>query len=200
MKPTLNNIHLVLDVIKSSDCFDELNAQSPTYVYVHLRNDNNELFYVGIGIGNRHMESGCTKRNRVWNDIVKDANGFKPIIVQKNVSRECAAYIETQLIEAFGRKNIGTGPLANLTDGGEGMPGYKFTKDQREKCKNAAVSKYKSSQERDKMSQAATRAYKNPEKKKRHLQACRTPERRKKLSKNSIKAWSGNSDRKKKAS
>ena len=200
MEPTLENVHFVLNVIKSSDWFDESNTQSPFYVYVHLRNDNKIIFYVGIGKGNRYKVSGDSKRNRLWMDIAEKAGGFNPVVVQRNVSRECAASIEEQFIEAFGRENNGTGSLANQTDGGDGgMLGYRFTPEQRERVKKAAILRFESSQARDKMRQSAIQAYDDPEKKKRHLDSVRTPENRRKLRKKIKESWSGNSKRKKQA-
>lgn len=89
-------------------------------VYQHIRPDTNTVFYVGIGNIKRpfHLKS----RNKLWNRIVKKNNGsFKVEILFENLTSAEAKRIEIDLIKKYGRKDLGTGLLVNLTDGGEGL-------------------------------------------------------------------------------
>lgn len=54
------------------------------YVYVHFRNDTNQIFYVGKGSGKRAYNS--QKRNGYWKNVVKKANGYSVQIIAKNLS------------------------------------------------------------------------------------------------------------------
>jgi len=87
------------------------------YVYYHYRKDTGEIFYVGMGHDNRIY---CKKsRNYLWKDVVKN-HGYYGEIVYDNLTFEEAEVIEIMLIAKYGRINIGTGILVNLTDGGGG--------------------------------------------------------------------------------
>lgn len=93
------------------------------YVYKHIRLDKNQVFYVGIGEGKNYARSkNSTKRNKVWKRI---ANKTEYIIeiAHDNISYDEAFKIEQELINFYGRLDLGTGSLANLTNGGEGSPG-----------------------------------------------------------------------------
>lgn len=47
------------------------------------------------------------------------------VVILQECLREWEAFaIERATIKKFGRKDLGTGPLLNLTDGGEGPSGY----------------------------------------------------------------------------
>jgi hypothetical protein len=82
------------------------------YTYLWLREDGTP-YYVGKGVWNCHPERayrrGCPPHDR--------------IITQDHESEDDAFYAEMFLIGFYGRKNIGTGCLINLTDGGEGTRG-----------------------------------------------------------------------------
>jgi len=86
-------------------------------VYKHIRKDTNEIFYVGIGT---NLRRAYTKKSRncYWKNIAK--NGYVVEILHKNLTWEEACIKEVELIKQYGRKDIGTGILANMTDGGEG--------------------------------------------------------------------------------
>lgn len=89
-------------------------------VYLHRRADTGEVFYVGIGVSGRaKSRSGRTDH---WKNIVAK-HGLHIEYVERGVSRERAIDAETSLIALIGRVHDGSGPLINITDGGEGCPG-----------------------------------------------------------------------------
>lgn len=86
-------------------------------VYRHRRNDNYTVFYVGIGSPQRPYVKN--KRSIFWKNIVKKY-GYTIEILAENISIEDAQDLEKLLIQEYGRLDLGTGTLCNLTDGGEG--------------------------------------------------------------------------------
>jgi hypothetical protein len=86
-------------------------------VYRHRRLNDNSVFY--IGIGNKQRPFVKTKRNSYWQNIVKK-DGYYVEIIQKNLSFEDAKELEVFLISLYGRKDIKTGILCNMSDGGDG--------------------------------------------------------------------------------
>jgi hypothetical protein len=97
------------------------------YVYTHLNPQTNEIFYVGLGYGQRAWV--MKGRNRFWINYVNKHG--KPIIkiYKKNLNRQKAALIEIKLIKKFGRRIKNQGLLVNICDGGEGNTGYKHTEE-----------------------------------------------------------------------
>lgn len=87
-------------------------------VYRHRRLDNNKIFYVGVGVDEKRA---FTKRNRsiFWHNIVAKTD-YLIEIIQENLTQENCFELEIFLISLYGRKDIKTGILCNLTDGGEG--------------------------------------------------------------------------------
>jgi hypothetical protein len=87
------------------------------YVYVHRKNTNNEIFYVGKGFGDR--AHSLKNRNKFWiNTVAK--HGFNASVVLDGLSEDDAFDLEAFLIFEIGRKDLGTGILVNLTDGWNG--------------------------------------------------------------------------------
>ena len=85
------------------------------YVYAYLRQDNTP-YYIGKG-----------KSYRAWSKSHKinlPKNKNKIIIVEKNLSEIGALALERRLIRWYGRKDLNTGILQNMTDGGEGSTGW----------------------------------------------------------------------------
>jgi len=95
-----------------------LNVDFPKgfYTYLWLREDGTP-YYVGKGIRNR----GFIKNGH----IVYPPQEAERIITQEFESEADAFEAETFLIEFYGREDLGTGCLLNLTFGGEGASGYK---------------------------------------------------------------------------
>ncbi len=85
------------------------------YTYLWLREDGTP-YYVGKGRGRRGF---VTKNHRMPRP--KDRTR---IITQDHLSESDAFLAEKILIAAYGRKDLGTGCLANMTDGGEGASGH----------------------------------------------------------------------------
>lgn len=89
-------------------------------VYQHRRTDTNEIFYIGIG---KKESRPYSKHNRgkFWKDFTKN-HSYTVEILYENISWEEACEIEKRLIKEIGRRDLGLGPLINMTDGGDGAP------------------------------------------------------------------------------
>ena len=104
-------------------------------VYEHLRNDTNEVFYVGIGEEEKRAFSK-KNRNKYWKNIINKV-GYSVNIIHKDIDWEDACKIEKLLIEKYGRKDLGKGNLVNMTDGGEGVFGLIMSEETRRKMSEA---------------------------------------------------------------
>jgi hypothetical protein len=92
-------------------------------VYRHIRLDKNEPFYIGIG-KTENRAYNKHNRSRHWKSIVANTS-YRVEILFDDLSWEKAIEKEIELIELYGRKDLGLGTLVNLTDGGESLPGSK---------------------------------------------------------------------------
>lgn len=114
-----------------------------TYIYLDPRKSgdynydeyyfDHEPLYVGKGKGkqiDRHISEA--KRNKNIHNTHKSgkirhilSEGLEPIRfkIKENLSEQEAFDLEMELIKLIGRVDLGTGPLTNLTDGGEGTSG-----------------------------------------------------------------------------
>ena len=99
------------------------------YVYKHIRLDSGETFYIGIGNDKDYKRANKKyQRTKIWHNIVKKA-GYKIEIIFDNITWEEACQKEKELIEYYGRRDSGSGTLVNMTAGGEGIPGFKHSKE-----------------------------------------------------------------------
>ena len=103
------------------------------YVYTLISSLDHVPFYVGLGVGRRmktHKSNAIRGRNP--NNNVSLGNTIRNLVANggdiiyervDGLSREQAAELETYKIKQYGRLDLGTGPLCNLSDGGEGNYG-----------------------------------------------------------------------------
>ena len=95
------------------------------YVYRHIRLDKNVPFYIGIGSDSdykRAYQLKNSRRNPIWNKIISKTDIEIEILID-NLTYEEAILKEIEFINLYGRLNINTGTLSNLTYGGEGTKG-----------------------------------------------------------------------------
>lgn len=123
------------------------------FVYRHRTLDTNEVFYVGIGVVKRRSWSK-NGRNRYWHNVV-NKHGFTYEIVSKDISREDAKELEIFLIELYGRRDLHTGNLVNMTGGGDGM--YNLSHEGKMSMINHRTGKKKSEECKMKMSLSQSR-------------------------------------------
>ena len=84
-------------------------------VYIHIRPDKNEPFYVGMGIKGR--ENKICGRNKHWKNIV-NKNDYVVDVTHKGLCREEACSIEKYLIDFY--RIHSNHKLCNVTNGGDG--------------------------------------------------------------------------------
>jgi hypothetical protein len=117
------------------------------YVYAYLRPDGTP-YYIGRGQTNRgfcHKKQDCTKSP-------KDRSRIK--ILASCLTTSEADEWEIDLISIFGRIDLGTGCLRNLTDGGEGLRNFVRTEAYCKSISEALQGKPKSEEHKKALSQA----------------------------------------------
>jgi hypothetical protein len=129
------------------------------YVYTHLNPQTKEIFYVGIGKGNRAWNQWAG-RNKFWENYV-NKYGFEVELVAENLTRNQAGKIEIELIAHLGRRQIEEGgTLVNRSLGGDGgSVGYTHTEEYKQKLskeRKGIIKKPLSKEAKDKLSKALT--------------------------------------------
>lgn len=97
------------------------------YVYEHIRLDTNQVFYVGKGKDTRLQSS--SDRNRHWHHIVNKA-GFKAVKIVEHNDEELVLLTEIERIDQL--RKLGY-KLCNITDGGQGISGFKHSEESKRK-------------------------------------------------------------------
>lgn len=112
------------------------------YVYRHTRNDNGECFYIGIGSDFEYKRAYTkSSRNKHWSNIVNSCD-YTISILLTDLTWEEACEVERCLILKIGRRDLGTGPLVNMTDGGDGTLNRIHSDDTRKKMSELSIGKY----------------------------------------------------------
>lgn len=154
------------------------------YVYVYRDprpSKNNQPVYVGKGTGDRdlsHWSKGS--HNKPFQDFlshIKQRGLVAPCqrVFETEIEAEAFAK-EIELIALYGRRNLGTGTLFNLTDGGEGATGAVRSDAEKEFLRVDSLDKWQRPEYREKVV-AAQKAVQS------------TPEARALKSENSTEAW-----------
>lgn len=92
-------------------------------VYTHTRLDKNEVFYVGIGSNDKSLERAHRKHGTEYWERIVTKTLYRVDILFIGISWDEAVEIEKYLIKFYGRRDLRTGTLVNMTDGGEGTCG-----------------------------------------------------------------------------
>jgi len=132
----------------------KLNKEPIFYIYVYLDNTkpgkykyedyefDYQPFYVGKGQDGRktfHLMEAYNKivnkntNHHKCNTIrkIKKETGEDPIVIEykSNMIEDEAFKLEESMIRTIGRADLGTGPLTNMTTGGDGVSGYIATEE-----------------------------------------------------------------------
>ena len=116
------------------------------YTYAYLREDGTP-YYIGKGKGKRIYSTHRKVK------LPKDKS--RVIFLKQNLTEDEAFRHETYMIALFGRKDLGTGILRNLTDGGEGSSGAVISEETRRKLRIARKNRIFSEETRRKISEAS---------------------------------------------
>ena len=129
------------------------------YVYIHQNPKTKDVFYVGIGKGNRAYNKWAG-RNKFWDNYV-NKHGFEVELIAEGLTRAQAGKIEIKLIAELGRRQIDEGgTLVNRSIGGDGGSiGYTHTEKFKQKLSLDRKGKIKgphSKETKEKLSKSLT--------------------------------------------
>ena len=96
-------------------------------IYRHLK-PNGEVFYIGIGSEKRAYQKN--PRSDFCKRVVS-IHGYEVQILKSDLLWKDACELEKLLISWYGRRNLNTGTLVNMTEGGDGSVGYSPSEESR---------------------------------------------------------------------
>ena len=113
------------------------------YTYAYLREDGTP-YYIGKGRNKRYLQKDgrCCR-------IPKDKTRI--LFLKLNLTESEAFRHEKYMISIFGRLDLGTGVLRNLSDGGEGASNRTLSAESREKLSKSTKRRFADPKEREKI-------------------------------------------------
>jgi NUMOD3 motif len=116
----------------SKICYNSVMNQTTNghYVYAYV-SKRGTVYYIGKGKGNRAWQrhKGCNACPPKDNSHI--------VIMEDNLTEIGALALERRYIRWYGRKDLGTGILRNLTDGGDGVSGIIRSEEVRKRMSDA---------------------------------------------------------------
>lgn len=103
-----------------------LSAMNIYYIYAYIRIDGTP-YYIGKGTGRRAWDKSHSVKVPTHNRV---------IIMETGLTEIGAYALERRYIQWWGRRDLGTGILRNMSDGGEGRTG--FSEESRRKLSESA--------------------------------------------------------------
>lgn len=131
--------------VPTSPNLAKLTMKNDYYTYAYLREDGTP-YYIGKGRGYR-----AYYKHR---QLVRQPPVERILFLKKNLTEEEAHRHEMYLIAVLGRKDLGTGILRNLTNGGEGTSGWVATPEFREKRRQIMLGQKRSEDTKQKIALA----------------------------------------------
>jgi hypothetical protein len=137
------------------------------YLYRHIRLDKNQPFYIGIGSSEYYNRAYRHKqRSELWKRIASKG-GYRVEILLDDLTWDEVREKEKEFIKLYGRIDLKTGCLANMTDGGDGTINAIISKENREKVAEANRRRIFTEEDRRNMSIRYTGRKKSDEAKKK---------------------------------
>jgi len=120
-------------------------------LYRHLK-PNGETFY--IGVGNKIRPYTKSDRSDFWWKVVNKYD-YEIQILKTGLTKKEAYELEIMLISWYGRRDLGLGPLVNLTNGGDGSNNVIVSQETRDKLSKIHTGSKRSEETKRRMSEKA---------------------------------------------
>ena len=131
------------------------------YIYAYVRTDGTP-YYIGKGkaLRYKHKNHKC--------GVPKDSRFI--VIMESGLTNVGACALERRYIRWYGRKDLGTGILRNLTDGGECSDGWSPTEETKRKISKSKQGKKRGPQSEDHKKKRLESFLSNPLRKEKYRQ------------------------------
>lgn len=113
------------------------------YVYAYLREDGTP-YYIGKGQRNRAWDDHSIWTGKSCGGIKRPSCDNRIVMLETSLSELGAFALERRYIAWYGRRSNNTGILRNMTDGGDGICGWRHTEESKEKCRAGNLGKKRS--------------------------------------------------------